>query len=75
MRKTAIWQIEKAVSGQLLCGDRNDFACGVSTDSRKTTADDVFFAIKGEKHDAHDFIADAISNGARSIVVSREDAA
>ncbi|MCL1982780.1 MAG: UDP-N-acetylmuramoyl-tripeptide--D-alanyl-D-alanine ligase [Clostridiales bacterium] len=75
MKGTAIWQIEKAVSGELICGDRNDIVHGVSTDSREISGGDVFFALVGENHDAHDFIADAVSNGAKSIVVSEESAA
>ena len=75
MKKTAIWEIEKAVSGELLSGDKNDNICGVSTDSRKISKNDVFFALIGEQHDAHDFITEAISNGARSIVLSDPEAA
>jgi UDP-N-acetylmuramoyl-tripeptide--D-alanyl-D-alanine ligase len=45
---------------------------GVSTDSRTTKSGDVFFAIRGEKFDAHDFITKAIGGGAASIVVDRK---
>ena len=44
---------------------------GISTDSRKVTADDLFFALSGERFDAHEFIGDVIGRGCRSIVVSK----
>ncbi len=45
---------------------------GVSIDSRTVSSDNIFFCIAGEKHDGHNFIADAISHGARAIVVRRD---
>ncbi|MDD5686218.1 MAG: UDP-N-acetylmuramoyl-tripeptide--D-alanyl-D-alanine ligase [Elusimicrobia bacterium] len=45
---------------------------GVSIDSRTTEKGDIFFAIKGEKYDGHDYIYDAIfKKGAIAAVVSR----
>jgi len=73
MRRTAIGQIERAMAGKLLCGSADDTVTGVSTDSRKAGPDEIFFALIGENHDAHDFIPDAIENGVKNIVVSRED--
>lgn len=40
---------------------------GVAYDSRKVKGGYLFVAIKGEKHDGHDFIRDAIKNGAVAI--------
>ena len=37
-------------------------------DSRKVMADTVFFAIKGEDHDGHRYVGDAINSGAVAIV-------
>lgn len=73
MRATSIGQIEKAVSGKLIYGNRDDSVAGVSTDSRKVESGDVFFALIGQSHDAHDFIPAAIQSGARHIVVSRDE--
>ena len=42
---------------------------GVSTDSRKCGAGDVFIAIKGEKFDGHDFVKAVIDNGCPLAVV------
>jgi UDP-N-acetylmuramoyl-tripeptide--D-alanyl-D-alanine ligase len=45
---------------------------GVSTDSRVVQKDDLFFALKGEKFDAHDFIDSVVKAEAAAIVVHRE---
>lgn len=45
---------------------------GVSTDSRAVKKDDLFFALKGEKFDAHDFIDSAVKAEAIVIVVHRD---
>lgn len=44
----------------------------VSTDSRKVGPEDLFFALSGERFDAHDFIADVIGRGCRGVVISRD---
>ncbi|MEW6730669.1 MAG: UDP-N-acetylmuramoyl-tripeptide--D-alanyl-D-alanine ligase [Acidobacteriota bacterium] len=44
---------------------------GYSIDSRTVQQGDLFFAIKGEKFDGHDFVADALSRGALAAVVAR----
>lgn len=41
---------------------------GVSTDSRRLTAGELFVAIRGERFDGHDFIADAVARGAAAIL-------
>lgn len=48
---------------------------GVSIDTRSLEAGDLFFAIKGEAHDGHDFVARAFEAGAAAAVVSRSRAA
>lgn len=42
----------------------------VSIDSRNI-ANSIFVAIKGERFDGHDFIKNAISNGAKAVVINR----
>ena len=42
---------------------------GVTTDSRAVTIGCAFVALRGEHHDAHGFLADAVRSGARLVVV------
>jgi UDP-N-acetylmuramoyl-tripeptide--D-alanyl-D-alanine ligase len=43
----------------------------ISTDTRALVAGDLFVALKGERFDAHDFLADARARGAAAAVVRR----
>ncbi|HEY7544102.1 MAG TPA: UDP-N-acetylmuramoyl-tripeptide--D-alanyl-D-alanine ligase [Blastocatellia bacterium] len=45
---------------------------GYSIDSRTIRAGDLFFAIRGEVHDGHRFVGDALAKGAIAAIVSRE---
>lgn len=44
----------------------------VSIDSRKLKPGDLFFAIKGENFDGHDFIDEVISKGASAVVIEKK---
>jgi UDP-N-acetylmuramoyl-tripeptide--D-alanyl-D-alanine ligase len=44
---------------------------GYSIDTRTLAPGDLFFAIRGERYDAHGFVAAAFERGARAAVVSR----
>lgn len=43
---------------------------GITTDTRNITRGDVFVALRGERFDAHDFLAEARDRGAAALVVS-----
>ena len=45
-------------------------ALGYSIDSRTVSAGDLFFAVKGERFDGHNFVAAALADGAIAAVVS-----
>lgn len=45
---------------------------GVSTDTRQLGPGDLFFALRGERFDAHDFLSDARAKGAAAAVVRRD---
>ncbi len=46
-------------------------ATGYSIDSRTIGPGELFFAVRGERHDGHDFVAGALDRGALAAVVSR----
>src|SRR5947199_1095991 len=52
--------------------DPNAIAIGYSIDSRTLRPGELFFAVKGEKLDGHDFVPQALENGAVAAVVARE---
>ena len=51
---------------------RDDFAHGYSIDSRTVGAGDLFFAVKGERLDGHDFVSAALEKGAVAAVVHKD---
>ena len=44
---------------------------GVSTDTRAVRPGDLFVALRGERHDAHDFVGAALAAGAAALLVER----
>ncbi len=61
--------ILEATGGRLLSGDSGTFR-GVSIDSRTISEGEVFFAIRGERFDGHDFVAKALMKGSAAVVDS-----
>ncbi|MEW6599626.1 MAG: UDP-N-acetylmuramoyl-tripeptide--D-alanyl-D-alanine ligase [Nitrospirota bacterium] len=59
MATLSVEDIIEATGGRLLSEDAGSFD-GVSIDSRKISEGDVFFAIKGERFDGHDFLESAL---------------
>jgi UDP-N-acetylmuramoyl-tripeptide--D-alanyl-D-alanine ligase len=51
----------------------DDVARGYAIDSRTVQPGELFFAVKGERLDGHDFVEQALKNGAAAAVVSRSD--
>jgi UDP-N-acetylmuramoyl-tripeptide--D-alanyl-D-alanine ligase len=65
-----LWRIAEIVSGQGEF-DSEAVAEGYSIDSRSIQRSDLFFAVKGERLDGHDFVEAALDAGATAAVVSR----
>ena len=61
-------QIASILEAQLI-GDGNVTVENVSTDSRKTVNNGLFFALKGENFDAHDYVMKAAEQGCVAAVV------
>jgi UDP-N-acetylmuramoyl-tripeptide--D-alanyl-D-alanine ligase len=53
----------------------DDVARGYSIDSRTLQPGELFFAVKGERLDGHDFVEQALQKGAAAAVVSKSDLA
>lgn len=51
--------------------DRSKLLGSVSIDSRNIQTDALFFALKGDRFDGHDFVASALKNGAAAAVVEK----
>lgn len=59
--------------GVLVQGDAGAVIAAVSTDTRDIPAGALFVALKGERFDAHDFLAQAVTAGAGALMVSRRE--
>ena len=59
------------LSGGCLYGDGATRIAGVSTDTRSVGAGDLFVALRGERFDAHDFLAQACRAGAAAVMFER----
>lgn len=71
MKNLSLEEIAGAV-GARVTGDAAGVYCRrVSTDTRTIAPGDLFFALAGERFDAHDFISLAVEKGAAAVVVSR----
>ncbi len=65
--------IARAVGGRVSGGaDPATPVTGFSTDSRSVAPGDLFIAVVGEHHDAHDFAAQAAAAGAAGVLAARE---
>jgi UDP-N-acetylmuramoyl-tripeptide--D-alanyl-D-alanine ligase len=64
-------EIAEQSGGQLL-GDPEVRVAGFSTDTRTLERGELFVAIPGPNFDGHDFVAEAIGNGAAAALVSGE---
>jgi len=65
----SIAEIAKAVKGEIINVNDEIKIKNIITDSRKILPDSLFFALKGENVDGHDFVSKAIENGALGVVV------
>ena len=64
-----------AATGGRAEGLTGDGVCSISIDSRDIAPGGLFVAIRGERFDGHDFVRQALDNGAVAALVSQEKAA
>jgi UDP-N-acetylmuramoyl-tripeptide--D-alanyl-D-alanine ligase len=68
----SVAMVLEATKGVLLQGDAGTSFSGVSSDSRAIKAGELFFALRGEHFDGHQFLTKAIQQGCKGAVVDRE---
>ncbi len=61
--------ILNATKGRLISGNLYCKFSGISTDSRTIKENQLFIALKGEHHDGHRFICDAMDRGAAGVIL------
>ena len=71
IEKITLSELEKATGGKILFGN-NEIIESISTSSNEINVNTLFIPIKGERFDAHDFIDDALKNGATGYLCDRE---
>ncbi len=69
---TTLQQAAGWIAGARTSGDASRAFSRVHTDSRTVEPGDLFVALKGERFDAHDFLADVVARGAAAVLVSRD---
>jgi UDP-N-acetylmuramoyl-tripeptide--D-alanyl-D-alanine ligase len=69
LEQPRFWTLDR-VADALGDGPRGPSALArIATDTRTVAAGDCFVALRGEKFDAHEFLADAVAKGAAAVVV------
>jgi UDP-N-acetylmuramoyl-tripeptide--D-alanyl-D-alanine ligase len=66
--------VADACAGEIRRGAAEVLAENVCTDSRSAKAGDLFFAIRGEKFDGHEFLNEVAAKGVAAVVVEKSQA-
>ena len=69
--RLSLSRVAELLSAELTGADPNKIVTGYSIDSRTIRPGELFFAVKGERFDGHDFALQALANGAAAAVVAR----
>lgn len=72
MIKLSTVQLAQILQAKLI-GDENVQVEEINTDTRKSVSNSLFFALKGEKFDAHQYLDQAVSQGAVAVVIQQEN--
>jgi len=70
MNSSKVSDLLNATGGKLICGSLESRIAGISTDTRSVKHGEIFFALHGENYDGHNFIKQAVYNGATGVVIS-----
>ena len=69
MESLTVEEILKFCNGHLILGDPKGRISSISLDSRNLKKNALFIAIKGERYDGHNFLKEALKNGAKGAIV------
>ena len=67
-----LYKLLKDIDYMIINGDVDIYITSICYDSRKVKKNSIFVCINGTKANGHDFISEAIKNGAIAIVVEEE---
>ncbi len=70
--KITAQEILGPTGGILISGNGRISFSGLSTDSRTVGPNELFWALKGDRFDGHDFVQKALEQGARGIVIQKD---
>lgn len=70
MAEFTLSEICVATQGVLVKPLEDSKFSGVAIDTRKVRQGDLFIALRGERFDGHDFIPQALENGAKGVIIS-----
>src|SRR5687768_7747779 len=71
MEPRSLEYVCRACGAELIGGSGETLISSVSTDSRQIAKGDLFFAIKGDKFDGHDFVEEVGKKGVTAVVIER----
>ena len=70
MIKLTTQQLAQILNADLI-GDEQVVVENINTDTRKAVSNSLFFALKGEHFDAHQYLDKAVEQGATALVVQK----
>lgn len=73
MKPFKVGEIAEVIKGTVYQGDMDSTVYGVCQDSRLAESGFVFFAVKGDAFDGHDFLQTAIEKGCKCVVVENTE--
>lgn len=72
INQMSLAEIALACGGQYDAKNTDCKVKGITTDSRKSCANQLFVALRGNRFDAHDFVEQALNQGASAALVERD---
>ena len=70
MIKLTTQQLAQILNADLI-GDEQAVVENINTDTRRSVSNSLFFALKGEHFDAHQYLDKAVEQGAAALVVQQ----